>query len=121
MGEEFPAALVLLTMTEIADGRNGRIAARMQKVIGCCLFATLRGLGKGLGGAEGEAVGYRGELVAATNPVRSESALKDPAHREDEGTAPREEDAIDGAGIDARGLEQRVDGAFDGVEVVCYP
>jgi hypothetical protein len=121
MGEQFPAALVLFTMTEMVRIRNGRIAPGMQKVIGRGLFGTKSSLGKRLCGAEGEAVGYGGELVAAANFVGTEAGLEDAADGGDEGAAASEEDAVDGVGVDAGSLEEGVDGALDGVQVVGYP
>jgi len=44
MGEQFPAALVLFTMTETAGGCNDRMVGRIQKVIGIGLFGANWGL-----------------------------------------------------------------------------
>jgi hypothetical protein len=56
------------------------------------------------GGAQGEAVGNGGELVAAANAVFAETGLEDAADGGDEGAAAGEEDAVDFAGMDAGSL-----------------
>ena len=78
-------------------------------------------MGKGLRGAEGQAVGDRGELVAGANAIVAEARLEDAADGGNERAAAGEEDAIDLAGIDTGGLEERVDGVLDGLQIVCDP
>ena len=76
---------------------------------------------QGLCGAQAEAVRNRGEFVAAADAVFAEARCENAAHGRDERGSAGQEDSIDRAGMNAGGLQQTIDAALDGFEIVLDP